>query len=45
MFIVKEDLPYDADLQTIVLNTQIAAGIEIPDARYKIGSRISRWAI
>ena len=35
MFIVKEDLPYDADLQTIVLNTQIAAGIEIPDARYK----------
>mgnify|MGYP001758158560 CR=1 FL=1 len=27
IFIVKEDLPYDADLQTIILNTQIAAGI------------------
>lgn len=35
MFIAKEDLPYDADLQTIILNTEIAAGIEIPDARYK----------
>ena len=34
MFIAK-DLPYDADLQTIILNTEIAAGIEIPDARYK----------
>lgn len=35
MFILKEDLPYDADIQTIILNTEIAAGIEIPDARYK----------
>ena len=25
MFIAKEDLPYDADLQTIILNTEIAA--------------------
>lgn len=35
IFIVKGDLPYDEDLQTIIFNTQIAAGIEISDARYK----------
>ena len=33
MFIAKET-PYDADLQTIILNTEIAAGIE--DTRRKI---------
>ncbi|MDU1490285.1 MAG: 2-keto-4-pentenoate hydratase, partial [Staphylococcus epidermidis] len=35
IFIVQEDLPYDADLETIRYHTRIAPGIEIPDARYK----------
>ena len=28
-----EDLPYDADLETIRYHTRIAPGIEIPDAK------------
>ena len=45
MFIVKEDLPYDADLQTIVLNTQLLLVLKSQMLDIRIGSRISRWAI
>ena len=45
IFIVQEDLPYDADLETIRYHTRIAPGIEIPDARYKIGFQILLYQI
>ena len=42
---MQEDLPYDADLETIRYHTRIAPGIEIPDARYKIGFQILLYQI
>lgn len=35
MFILTNDLPKDADIETIAQYSKIAAGIEVPDARYE----------